>query len=1063
MPPIEAVTKIDKTNIEQFILLHLTTNKRSDIIKLFLGNMTTQNHMIRLAASVRVYAIHRSNITYKEISGIRVAEVKTIGVDHFTALVRYLWGGSWVGKAKNALERAQLVVLLIFVFYTYLSVCNSGKIRSNSGLVFGWLIEVLVASAAADNIFTRLWGESSHKSILGLTFWLCGLLYLQIVMAFSSRTLFRTMCDLTGDDAYGVHDKLQMRLVKFYVGLNNSVYNEQGVYSVSQFLRQSFPFRKLSEKRVYVPNPSLVLFVNIFGLAAMVCVGGFAMAMSLEAAHYEYHWRCAYQFFQKCALALVIDHLLQMLYLVGIIVIDMNRIELTDLLDGSTDSATNPILNWLLNKSAPLGLVPLKRSMRYRLGILFKRINRPGLRLFWFVWVPTLLYPTWLCNVLLGQTLFPKELVPILTAESITHTFDSLYYLEMLAIMLVIVAVSQVAIELTYTKRAKKEAALGITAKVSTESMELVDLSRGESKEFNCINLTAASSSDILKVMCNSSCSFLVSVDLNHQLLRWSPLGQSDRTPTRLNTVFKGKDNTDTAVEFWPVNRIEMSNDGSFIVLFNYRYGRLKCFDGNSLSYIWEVSLERIVGCKETKVSAACYRQRTVAGYLQRRLILQRRGQLARRDSTDSLISNSSITGDFPPPKAGELDEGVYQNREELLVVLESGHLVCIACKTPRARIYDFVRSAYGPTSKLKVRNLVMLRTSRVNDRFVCELSNRDILVLSALNNSWTYKKLPIIDDLWKHSNIPAVPLATIQNTHDNKQLFSLNLEKMSREASREPPESSLIIPINFVGMILKVTASTAELIDVLTGLILKTFGIKPFKPGSFRVLHSEPTHCKFCGCASFESFSLVYESLEERTLVVQTYTIETKKSKSYICLRVERDPREIRCLGLDAVVESQYWYEDIEKWEVTDLNVIIGVRKKGFQKTQTDSLRRRRLTIDEPKELAGFWEGLVIAALNGKVTEYSIPTIGTPNFSCTRANCIAKYGYKAVAIAFGDTVKILYLGGDELIESDLYYSGTFSATEPMLDPFEESSRRMNLLFIDKRRKMTERRFRVRV
>ena len=88
------------------------------------------------------------------------------------------------------------------------------------------------------------------------------------------------------------------------------------------------------------------------------------------------------------------------------------------------------------------------------------------------------------------------------------------------------------------------------------------------------------------------------------------------------------------------------------------------------------------------------------------------------------------------------------------------------------------------------------------------------------------------------------------------------------------------------------------------------------------------------------------------------------------------------------------------------------------------------------------------------------------------KINCVRPYGYKSVALTFGNLTKIIYLGNNKLIENELYFSGTDadSAVDSILEeeelqlasdhtnglPREAKTVNSELLFINKRRKMRD-------
>lgn len=137
----------------------------------------------------------------------------------------------------------------------------------------------------------------------------------------------------------------------------------------------------------------------------------------------------------------------------------------------------------------------------------------------------------------------------------------------------------------------------------------------------------------------------------------------------------------------------------------------------------------------------------------------------------------------------------------------------------------------------------------------------------------------------------------------------------------------------------------TASLVDAKTGVLLRHFHVGQFKKGTLRVFHAPPTHCRFCGCASVQSISIAYTNREEPDMVIcHTLTIE-HRARNNICLRVERDPRETRCLGFEATTEQQHWISSVEAWDATDLNRLMGIRRKEASSLDPTAMNPQELS----------------------------------------------------------------------------------------------------------------------
>lgn len=1123
--------------IELAALRALNHRHKPELANLFFDRLHKTNHLVTAVHQINLYIVHRGNLG--EILVPKPLQIDFLKTSQAPNAAReFLRYYSYLRQESRALRifnctviAAQTAICIAFVFRIYFNICNEHKIRSNFGLLCGWLVEVVLAGAASVNIVSSYWGILDWLAMFGPEPAYGVGAYILAVMLFSSRTLFRTINDLAGDNTIDGQEKLHKRLIRFYLGINNSVSNSTTlVYKMTRTLRKWLLVDKFSSNIAPIPNSFVILCLNLTGLLFIFTV----MFALLHLFFYGVVWYLLVNrylaVFKLIALALAIDHVLQQTFLVGIILIDLNRIEFTDLLikspmdgdqNGFKDSAgeIDPISSLLLGLRGSFSR-PEPGSLRYILGTHLLKLSPLSSMTFWFGDVLSFFCWNFFCQLFMTLLVLPyqlltddSEVVQIGHQASTKHSYNSIFYLEVGVTIVFIYAISELTFTLTYSKRQRKE--VDPTASLEASSLlEYEELTPNEqAKYFESITLDHGHKIDVIKIFTNSKSSFLLSVDLDRKVLVWSPLGVVEKKePITISTTI---DTIRGSVhpEFWPINMAEISDEANYIVLGNNRHSVIKCFERSSLSFIWEINLQQELGlsAKELKPMLAFFRKKTIAGFLARKLLMKKRtGMNGRRSSVSSIASENTITGDFPPPPAPIHEDDVaiedrvrdYEqsiSRDEFVMVFESGHMCTVSCADRKIKHYYMFEDVYGKdlvSENLRVTTARQLTTSRVSDRIVCDLVNGDMIIASALSNIWRFSILKTKKNQFSGpKNLLKAPGITMSRTTSEIDTDFLAVFRQNFSSSPNPYPTELptpkrrfaeinhctIVTIDFVGMLVRVRNLKAELLDIQTGLIIKTFFIGHFKPGSFRVIHSEPTHCKFCGCASVETMSLVYEDFYDPTLIVHTFLLEYKKSRNNICLRVERDPREIRCLGFDNTVEKQYWYHDIEKWEVTDMNVVMGIRKANkkdsdeaetkeelieeHRNIEASTLRRRRFkapaTPDKPS-INEVWQGFVITAQNGQMLDYKIPFGADEDdaeFACVRLNVIAKYGFKAVAIAFGRKIKILFLGGGKLIESDLYYKGTTSSLKPILQPAPDGAvNRNDLLFINKRRRMLERR-----
>lgn len=1122
----------DNDKIDRYILRVLNHDCKHSLVKFFFNDLTKMNHLIRQSKLLYMYILYDPNQVdtnnilpdFKRISYIRYLNDEVIAPE-FANYYNFIAGSRpRLFFAISTIKVLQCLLVSAYIVYVYLSISNSHKIRSTLGLVIGWVISVFMSSLAAVGLVNLFSSALYWPDVVGATNWISTGFFLFIVMLFSSRNLFRTINDLAGDSTFGAPENIHKRLIKFYLGINNSIVNSQGVYYLSRILRKYLFVDRLANLIVPIPNTSVILLINGVGstliFAFLVTISGYL----LKGNTWLLYFLGAIDSYVTFLTALLIDHFLQLSFIVGIIIIDLNRIDLTDLMnhtnildEESSFLEINQISALLFGKKNKAN----KDSWRYRLGTFFLKVGQASLSSFWGYLLPITFVVIFLVIGILAKFIIPNDLSRDLieqlnfnSTKMLGQTNNFLYYSELLAVVIFIIAISELTFVCTYSKRQRRHQDYSTVLIPTSTDMTISDLLINEKKKlFECITLEGTSKADILKLNANTKCPLLVSTDLNHNVLVWIPSKNSQsQEPINISTIFGSHDANAKEEEFWPINHIELSDNGFFIVLINYNRCRLKCFDRRSNKFVWEVSLtSELTDKKRMNAVATFYRKKTVAGFLARKLLLKQQKSHMRRGSNVSVMS-SQISGNYPPPQLEsssedqsngsnlvmtEKEKGLH--RDEFCMILESGEMITISCDTVKIKVYNILRLLYEEDSAVKIISLKLLKTARVNDRVVCNLSNDEIVVGTAVNNVWRFNKLELnmffntqpqvayAPPLMKRSGMASrekdsLIMGTLERQKHQNAPRRLSTVSARSNARFPPINKSHIVSIDFVGMFVRVQNLQAELINITTGTILKVFHIGSFKPGSFRVAHSEPLHCKFCGCASVESISILYEDFYDKTLIVHSYTIENKKSRSNICLRVERDPREVRCLGFDSVIEQQFWYEDVEKWDLTDMNVIIGIKKAtelplegaeskpvleftGTSNVEGLSTLRSRKKLPKSKiskkknyDIKDMWQGFVITVNNGKLMNYNIPkSEADHDYSCTRPNFIMKYGYKAIAIAFGASIKILYLGGDHLIENDLYYSGTTSSLNQILRPGKDGKDQNNsLLFISKRRNIME-------
>lgn len=545
-------------------------------------------------------------------------------------------------------------------------------------------------------------------------------------------------------------------------------------------------------------------------------------------------------------------------------------------------------------------------------------------------------------------------------------------------------------------------------------------------ESFKCKDLEKGHFLDIVKIA-TSSCPFIVSVGIDQKVLVWSPLQDPVPQPTQLPVSGR----------LLPITGVVMSASGSLIAIFS-KCGVIRCWSRLSMSWVWTVNVDEL---KHESPLVSFFRQNKPRGMRHRR---PRKPEFNTRTQEDRgrayhgrvSSSSSSLTGvqlmrsvsmDSTFNKSTNIKQlRSNTSQKEFVIVLPSGRLLTVDCTNGTIE-KNLISSDIVAACKLL--------SPRVNDRIVAVAKNGDLVVTTAVGAKWITRRVPIKQS-YTGVEVPSVDACNITE--------------------------ATIVPVPFVSMVVRTYESRAQLIDVNSGILFREWGIGQFKPGSFKVFHPEPSHCRFCGCASISSFSVAYTELETDILIMHTFSIDNR-AKNRICMRVERDPRETRCLGFASASEHQHWLYNVEGWCATDLNVITGIRRKNGPVAEdadeqvsryhryTEGLRNRHDHQSYATEPADGWEGFMMGA-DGNIDFYAVPDETDIGLLIKKLGPVQRFGHKSLVAAFGNIMKVLYLGNDSLIEesdaSDDLYKGTDAGSN-------------SLNFINRRRKMTLKKYRL--
>ncbi|EMG47429.1 hypothetical protein G210_2243, partial [Candida maltosa Xu316] len=658
-----------------------------------------------------------------------------------------------------------------------------------------------------------------------------------------------------------------------------------------------------------VPSISKNLFINL-GIVSAVQVACLALvAICFRGEFYKFIYYRLVVVYEELILAIVLQFFSELTIGVGIIVNDSKKVSL----DLEDSKGANFISSKLMQYD--------QHSLKYRLGLKLLTVPKNS-----NVYVMASLGLILKLVILAHWTLVMPQDMNI----EITNSNTWLYYLEYSLLVIFIAAISAL-----------------ITPCANTEQLDFSE----NVKHFNSIELK--SSSDVLRIASNQKTSHIVTTLLNHKVMYWSPL--SDPEPIEL------------LCNLWPINHVDINDDGNFVILINFKDGIVKCYDRQERQVKWMTVDDSLTN--RPKILESFFRKRTVPGFLARKMLRKRRGSDASLSSV-----NSQVNANFPPPiqmksfSQEQRERKEFLSKEEYVMVLQSGEILVVSCSDGTIKRYDVNQPLI---------NARKIRTARVPDRIVCLTESTELVVVNIVNNVLKFKNLKI-----KRINPPS-----------------------SLASELNPPA---IYTVEFVGFIVKVDGLECQIIDSISGNIVKQFAIGSMRPNSLKVSYPEPSHCRFCGSAAISSFSIMYENEGGEDGVVVVHTFKVDEMRKAICLRVERDPREIRCLGFSAADEHVNWYYNIIGYEATNVNSMIGIvetdEKEQEYKGNTDSvgltsLRNRKKTKRGKKS----YQVIVVSFATGDADYYPMDEKMGNIWSVTR------YGYKSVIVNLGDRLEIIY------------------------------------------------------
>lgn len=474
-----------------------------------------------------------------------------------------------------------------------------------------------------------------------------------------------------------------------------------------------------------------------------------------------------------------------------------------------------------------------------------------------------------------------------------------------------------------------------------------------EAGQFFSKELTGYHTLDVLQVVTQGST--ITTVSLDHKVFVWNA---ASAPGTRIAKPIQIPNPPD----FWPITKVVLNASQNLLAIFSTRIPAIKCYN---------------------------YRTGTLLYHLQDRALFS-------AQPAETFFSGCELI--------------VVSRGGTLLSISEAGVITNFTIE------FSNTRASLGHAKRLV--------TPRIPERVVCLSTDNDISIGTHIGKAWKFRKLQIqespnqfnmhIQGFHDLSKFKPQPIPAPQAMLSRRPMRPGKMGAMS--AMNKPPvvkpeilNSPIValVPVPAINMVLIASSVHACLFDAQTGIIVRHFQLGHFKPQTLRVFHSQPTHCRFCGCVSVDTLSVAYSDSEEEGMVIcHTLTIDNR-AKNSICIRVERDPRETRCLGFEATTERQHWIGRVEGWDTTDMNMIMGVRRKEstpeFYESPTNSspitssiswiknrsriMNRGAISRDRVRRpfihkapqntqfplISSSWEGWAMSA-TGQVSFYDIP-----------------------------------------------------------------------------------------
>jgi len=359
---------------------------------------------------------------------------------------------------------------------------------------------------------------------------------------------------------------------------------------------------------------------------------------------------------------------------------------------------------------------------------------------------------------------------------------------------------------------------------------------------------------------------------------------------------------------------------------------------------------------------------------------------------------------------------------------VSDGELLILLAVLPNGQVmeYDAQRGLPGPTFEIGTGWLTaasIFRSSQ-NTKLIVASKDGNICFATRLRNQWALSS--------------STPYGLVEGDY--------NADARILKAKSIIVAQSLCIAV-------VVRLHRVDLFDISTQSLIRLLPTTAIKGSSLRLMHSPRRECPTCRGAAVHSISVVYTHSHEDTCVMRTFS-NSVDFNSLICLNPVLPGKSDSCKGIADATESDHQVEAAGLWEATGSQAVIGVRRllhasshstnqvaSGLDVSTENYARTRRrkqsflrqrprirresgatvsAVVGDDDDAMDSWEVWSLSS-TGEFNSVPLQEVGSSDNELLVVNPgpMRRLGKRSVALAFGNTMKIITLG-DGRFEEDV-------------------------------------------